>query len=112
MAPELFAPATRAALEAATPSGALCVVGPDESGCKDFYFLHKKGFGFEYTDQLAGPAPDGSNQPYLATCVARGARFLYTNDSTALANPVVRKFLDKEVARVGQFRVWALRPAQ
>ncbi|WP_426060994.1 ArnT family glycosyltransferase [Hymenobacter sp. B1770] len=109
---ELYAPATRAALTAATPAGALCVVGPDESGCKMFYFLHKKGFGFDTPQQLAGPASDSSTRPYLDACVARGARFLYTNDTTTLSSPTVRPYLGRQVARVGQFQVWALQPAQ
>jgi 4-amino-4-deoxy-L-arabinose transferase-like glycosyltransferase len=111
VAPELYAPVTRAALTAATPAGALCVVGPDESGCKMFYFLHKKGFGFDTPQQLAGPVSDSSSQPFLANCVARGARFLYTNDTTTLDSPLVRPYLARQVRRVGQFQVWALQPA-
>jgi hypothetical protein len=111
IAPELFNPVPRAALEAATPAGALCVVGPDDSGCKDFYFLHKKGFGFDRPEQLAAPAPDGSNRTYLADCVAKGAKYLYTNDSLSLANPLLRPLLSRQVAQVGRFQVWALQPA-
>lgn len=77
VAPELLAPATRATLEAATPPGALCVVGPDPSSCKDFYFLHKKGFGFGWSYQLVESTPTGRS--YLANCIAQGAQYLYTN---------------------------------
>lgn len=109
VAPELFDPTTRAALEAATPPGALCVVGPDDSGCIDFYFLHKKGFGFDEPGQLAAIAYSG--RPYLADCVAQGARYLYTTDTLGLADPKLRPYLAREVKRVGSFHVWALRAA-
>jgi hypothetical protein len=109
VAPELFAPATRARLEAATPAGARCLVGPDDSGCIDFYFLHRKGFGFEQPDQLLKPTPSG--RPYVAECVARGARYLYTNDSTTLSAPGLRPYLAREVTRVGAFQVWELQAA-
>jgi len=107
VAPELFDPVSRAALEVATPAGALCVVGPDESGCKAFYFLHKKGFGFERPGQLAEPAAAG--RPYLAACIAQGARYLYTNDAAALRAPGVQPYLGRQLAQVGAFGVWELR---
>ena len=112
VAPELFNPVSRAALEAATPPGALCVVGPDDSGCIDFYFLHKKGFGFDEPGQLAANTYSGKN--YLADCVASGARYLYTNDTLSLRDPKLLPYLAREVKRVGRFRVWALQaePAQ
>lgn len=107
VAPELFDPVSRAALEAATPPGALCVVGPDESGCKEFYFLHKKGFGFEWPGQLAQPMPTG--QPYLADCVAKGARYLYTDDAAALRAPGLQPYVGRQLAQIGAFGVWELR---
>lgn len=105
---ELFNPASRAALEKATPAGALCVVGPDDSGCIDFYFLHKKGFGFDQPGQLTAIGYT-SGHPYLADCVAEGARYLYINDTTSLRDARVLPYLDREITRVGNFRVWALR---
>jgi hypothetical protein len=107
VAPELVAHASRAALEAATPTGALCVVGPDESGCKNFYFLHKKGFGYEKPGQLGQPAANG--QPYLATCIAKGARYLYTNDTTSLHTLQLRPYLGQQLTKIGSFGVWELR---
>ena len=106
VAPELFAPASRAVLEAATPAGALCVVGPDISGCKMFYFLHKKGFGFDDAAQLA--APDHRGRPHLATCIAQGARYLYTNDPAVPADPRLRPYLGQQLKQVGTFTVWEL----
>ncbi|GAB3636518.1 hypothetical protein GCM10027422_21080 [Hymenobacter arcticus] len=109
VAPELFDPATRAALAAATPPGARCVVGPDDSGCISFYFLHKKGFGFDEPGQLAASTYSGNT--YLADCVAGGARYLYTTDTLGLSDPKLQPNLAREVKRVGRFRVWALQAA-
>ncbi|MBD2770075.1 glycosyltransferase family 39 protein [Hymenobacter sp. BT664] len=109
IAPELFNPATRAALEAVTPPAALCLVGPDDSGCEYFYFLHKKGFGFDRPEQLLEKRSAG--QPYVAECVTRGARYLYSDDSTTLRDPRLQPYLAREVTRVGDFQVWELRAA-
>ncbi|WP_165822194.1 ArnT family glycosyltransferase [Hymenobacter edaphi] len=104
---ELYYPESRAALETAVPNDALCLVGPDISGCKYFYFLHKKGFGFGAPEDLWNAKPDGST--LLDSAVRNGARYLYTNDSTALGNARVRPYLGREIKRVGEFRVLELR---
>ncbi|PJJ48476.1 ArnT family glycosyltransferase [Hymenobacter chitinivorans] len=107
---ELFEAATRAELSNAVPDSALCVVGPDESGCKYFYFLHKKGFGYNESAQLFAPGAGG--QPYLANCIQRGAQYLYTNDTTLLTqDPRLQPYVARTVRQVGSFRVLALRPA-
>ncbi|SFQ59187.1 hypothetical protein [Hymenobacter arizonensis] len=69
-------------------------------------------FGFDTPQQLASPAWDGSARPYLKACVARGARFLYTNDTSTLDSPTVRPYLVRQVSCVGEFQVWALKLAQ
>jgi hypothetical protein len=107
VAPELFNPVTRAQLEAATPANALCLVGPDNSSCIDFYFLHKKGFGFEWSGLLVEPQPDG--RLYLADCIAHGVSYLYTNDSAILKDKRVQPYLGRKVTQVGSFSVWELR---
>ena len=107
--PELYHADSRAKLEAATPAGARCLVGPDVSGCIDFYFLHKKGFGFERPDQLWDRTKSGKT--YLADCVAQGAQYLYTNDTTAVRDPRLQPYLAHLVTRVGSFTVWQLRLA-
>jgi hypothetical protein len=107
VAPELFNPVTRAQLEAATPANALCVVGPDNSSCIDFYFLHKKGFGLEWSGQLVEPTENG--QLYLAKCIAHGARYLYTNDSLSVRDARVQPYLAQKITQVGAFTVWKLR---
>lgn len=105
---ELLTPTTRAQLEAATPPNALCLVGPDNSGCIYFYFLHKKGFGIEWPGQLTSTMPNG--QLYIASCIAQGARYLYSNDSTSLQDPRLQPYIERQITQVGAFRVWKLRP--
>ncbi|MCB2380004.1 glycosyltransferase family 39 protein [Hymenobacter sp. BT635] len=104
---ELFAAASRAELVGAVPNSALCVVGPDISGCKFFYFLHKKGFGYNESAQLFQPFI--GQQPYLANCIQRGARYLYTNDTTLVGSPQLRPYLGKIIKTVGDFQVVELR---
>ena len=106
---ELFNPAPRAALAAAIPPDALCLAGPDPSGCIYFYFLHKKGFGFVWADQLYTPVPGGDR--YLDDCIARGAQYLYTSDRGVLQDVRLQPYLARQVKRVGDFEVWKLKAA-
>jgi len=107
---EFYNPAARAQLRTAVPDSALCVVGPDDSGCIDFYFLHKKGFGFSASDQLF--AADLTGKSYLTHCIVRGAHYLYTNDSTLVADPRLQPYTQGLVKRVGEFRVIRLHVAR
>lgn len=104
---ELYYADSRQELETAVPNDALCLVGPDISGCKYFYFLHKKGFGFGAPEDLTAAKPNGGT--LLDSAVQAGTRYLYTNDSTMLNNAQVQPYLGREVKRVGEFRVLELR---
>lgn len=112
------APAERSALARLAPPGALAVVGPDDSGCIMLYLLHRKGFGFDYTGRLAEPAPPplpGGVAPLpaelqLPNFIRRGARVLYTTDSTVWHDPRLRPYLGPVLGRWGQLRVIELRP--
>jgi hypothetical protein len=106
---ELFPAATRAELEAATPRGPLCLVGPDDSGCIAFYMLHKKGFGFDRPEQLLEATASG--KPYVATCIDRGARYLYIRDTTVVRDARLQPYLHHKLKQVGLFSVWSLQPA-
>ncbi|RSK51277.1 ArnT family glycosyltransferase [Hymenobacter rigui] len=107
VAPELFNPVTRAQLEAATPANVRCLVGPDNSGCISLYYLHKKGFGFGTAADLL--APTASGQLYIESCITKGARYLYTNDSTVLTHPTLQRYLGRQLNQTGAFRVLELR---
>ncbi|WBO84207.1 ArnT family glycosyltransferase [Hymenobacter yonginensis] len=103
---EMYYPQSRALLENAVPNDALCLVGPDESGCKQFYFVHKKGFGLESSERLSWPTTTG--EPYVADCIARGAQYLYLSDSTLLTNPYLAPYVGPRVVRVGAVQVFKL----
>ncbi|MFD2785814.1 ArnT family glycosyltransferase [Hymenobacter rubripertinctus] len=103
LAPELYYEASRAQLRAAAPDSALCLVGPDNSGCIYFYFLHKKGFGFSGRDDLF--ARDSTGQTYLTTCLRGGVHYLYTDDSVLVTDPRLGAYRPQLMEQVGRFRV-------
>jgi hypothetical protein len=107
---ELYNPGTRAQLQAAIPDSARCLVGPDESGCIYFYFLHKKGYGFSASEELF--APDSTRRPYIAQTIAGGARYLYTPDSALVADSRLRPYVRRRVQKTGNFYVLELQAAQ
>ncbi len=98
---ELFNKNTRTELINAVPDSALSLAGPDESGCIYFYYLHKKGFGYESSDML-------DKKTYLEDCIKLGAKYIYTTDSTILQTPHLKQYLGKELKQVGNFRVMEL----
>lgn len=90
---ELYNDNTRNELINAAPHNALCIVGPDISGCIYFYHIEKKGFGFNELselDQMLG------NETRLENYINRGATYIYTNDSSALHHPGISKYFDLE----------------
>ena len=105
---ELYREDSRLRLERAVPNDALCVVGPDHTGCVYFYFLHKKGFGFGFSaaDGLTNRA-DG--EPLLAQYIRRGAKYLYTDDPQLSGSAVLKPYLGQEVLKEGHFRVFKLK---
>lgn len=103
---ELYEPETRIKLIQATPANELSIVGPDISGCIYFYFLEKKGFGFNSKEDLAELQ---TNKPVIELYIERGAKSLYTNDSSVWADPVIAGYLSGEFEQVGNFRVYRLK---
>lgn len=75
---------SRRILSNATPNGTLCLVGPDETRCEYFYFLHKKGFSFAQRDQLF--QRDSTGIPKIESDIRQGARYIYTNDCVLTQN--------------------------
>ena len=41
----------------------------------------------------------------------RGARYLYTNDTTLVRDPRLQPYVSQSIKKVGDFQVLALRPA-
>ncbi len=94
-------------LQNAIPLGAKIIAGPDESGCIYLYFLHKKGFGFEYSGQLS---EEKEQTNVLQDYIDRGATYLVTNDNATIQNEKVKLCIEKEVAVENNFHVFKLIP--
>ena len=106
--PELFNSKTRNELINAVPCDALCLAGPDVSGCIYFYFLHKKGFGYEYSDDLASKIYE-NNISYMDHCIQLGAKYIYANDSSIMRNKKLQPLFDNEIKKVESFYVIKLK---
>ena len=102
---ELYAEDSRERLEKAVPNQALCLVGPDGSGCIYFYFLHKKGFGFSRLEDLE---ENLKGIPVIEEDIHRGAEYLYTNDLSISDRKVLAPYLQSEILREGNFQVYKL----
>jgi hypothetical protein len=79
---------------------ALCIVGPDDSRCIYFYFLHKKGFGF---------GEEGISKEQIENYVNRGAKYLYISKNDLLFEKDLNSFIHNEICRVGDFHVYLLK---
>lgn len=102
---ELYQLETRTALISASPSNALCIVGPDISGCIYFYHLEKKGFGFNALSDLDESLGSESR---LENAIRRGATYLYTNDTLALNHTGINKYFSLS-RKVENFYVFKLK---
>ncbi|MEO5570946.1 MAG: glycosyltransferase family 39 protein [Bacteroidia bacterium] len=105
---ELFDEQMRIKLIKAVPDDALCLAGPDNSGCIYFYYLNKKGFGYESTDGLEKKTGN-EETVYLKQCIQLGAKYIYTSDSSFFQNQTFQPILGKQIKQVGNFRVIELK---
>lgn len=101
---ELYQESFRNELISAAPANALCIVGPDVSGCIYFYHLEKKGFGFNSLSDLNERV---GNETQLENFIGRGASYLYTNDSTVTSNAGIQARFSL-VKKVESFYVYKL----
>lgn len=102
---ELYNSNTRTELINAAPQNALCIVGPDISGCIYFYHLEKKGFGFNELSELN---QNLGNETRIENYIHRGATYLYTNDSSALHRDEILKHFEL-VKNVESFYVFKIK---
>jgi 4-amino-4-deoxy-L-arabinose transferase-like glycosyltransferase len=92
-------------LKSFIPENARVVTGPDESGCIYFYFLHKKGFGYERPNQLT-ELKDG--KLLLENYIDRGAEYLITSDAGDIKNKMLEKYFE-EVIQYNEFYIIKLK---
>ncbi len=102
---ELYNATSRNEMISAAPSNALCIVGPDVSGCIYFYHLEKKGFGFNSINDLD---ENIGEETRLENFIHRGAKYLYTNDSTANSNKGILSHFTL-VKKVESFYIYKLK---
>lgn len=103
---EFINPGQRLALSSAVPAGALCLIGPDLSGCIYFYFTHSKGFSFAEPGDLLQEL--SRNQSRLLQSKKSGIRYLMVKTDAQTAEQLNRIQNKRLIKQVGTFEVWEL----
>lgn len=100
---ELYQEASRHQLQSSVPDSALCLVGPDPSGCIYFYHLQKKGFGFNASEDLFY-----NGDSSIKASINLGAVYLISNDTNLLKDQRLKPYLKDSIEKVGGFSVYSL----
>ena len=87
-------------LRNAVPANALCVVGNDESHFILFYYIDKKGWGFDH---------DNLSAQNLKTMVKQGATYLYCDSRAIDTTEEISQMLDTLLLEKGSVRVFRLK---
>ena len=87
-------------LQKCTDNKSLCIIGPDDSRCIFFYFLHKKGFGF---------GEEGLSKEQMENYISRGAKFLYTSKNDIFLKGELNPYIDNKICMEGVFYVYSLK---
>ncbi|MDX5319624.1 MAG: hypothetical protein LPK45_01055 [Bacteroidota bacterium] len=100
--------ASRNALQKAIPEDALIITGPDESVCINFYFLHKKGWGYNHASMLMDTTY-GNGKPYIQDAIQRGCEYLVTTDELSTLQALgVQPYLQAQVFQAEEFFIYRL----
>lgn len=89
-------------LRNAVPKDALVVAGNDDSHFIMFYYIDKKGWGFN-NDNLTPKS--------LQEMIEEGAKYLYTDSKNITSNIELSRFFDKVVLEKGSIKVYSLKKA-
>ena len=76
-------------LQIAVPDEALCIAGDDESHSIYFYYIHKKGWGFNKS----------LSQQQMSEMVRKGAQFLYSDSRTVDEDKEIIPYLEQACHR-------------
>ena len=87
-------------LQDAIPKDALVVAGNDESHFIFFYYINKKGWGFD-NDKLT---PE-----MLNSMIEKGAEYLFTDSNVILNRSNIVTFLDKLILERGTIKIYSLK---
>lgn len=94
-------------LVTAAPPKDLAIVGPDESNCIMFYFLHKKGFGFTNASDLL--SRNSSGTPLIEDYITKGAKYLYIKDEEKNQIGQFYSYTEKELMHMDDLYVLKLK---
>ena len=86
----------------AVPDDALVVAGNDKSHYIFFYYIDKKGWGFQ---------DDNLSANELADNIRKGAQYLYIDSRKIDNNPTIQPFLEKLIIEKGSIRIYKLKKA-
>ncbi len=87
-------------LRNAIPKDALVVAGNDISHFIFFYYIDKKGWGFQ-DDQLT---PE-----MLQSMIDKGAKYLYSDAKAVHSQPEIAKFFDQQILERGSISIYRLK---
>jgi len=87
-------------LQNAVPKDALVVSGNDISHFIFFYYIDKKGWGFDNNNLTSEK---------LRMMIEKGARYLYTDSKKILNNVEIDNYLDKLIIEKGSIKVYRLK---
>lgn len=100
---ELYNETTRTVLQNAVPKDAVCLVGPDVSGCIFYHYLHKKGFGFDSYQALKSPT--ATHYSAMEEAVSKGAQYLITNSDSVKTDISLSQYYYRIETVQGNFAV-------
>jgi hypothetical protein len=86
-------------LRQAVPDNALCVAGNDGSHFIFLYYIHKKGWVYNY-DQLS--------EDDLKQMITEGAEYLYSDSRDLENRDYAKPFLQKQIGQFGSVRIFKL----
>jgi hypothetical protein len=88
------------ALQKAVPETALCIAGNNGVHHVFFYYINKKGWGYQTKDLSFGN---------VKSMMDKGAKYLYIDTLNATINPAINQFQDKLITVEGSIKVYSLR---
>jgi hypothetical protein len=88
-------------LRDAVPKDALCIAGNDISHFIFFYYIDKKGWGFD---------GDRLNDGKVRKMIEEGAAYLYSDSRKVDEDPRIIPFLEEKIMEKGTVRVFRLKP--
>ncbi len=89
-------------LRDAVPMDALCIAGNDISHFIYFYYIDKKGWGFDNEFQKL-------NKEKVKDMISKGARYLYSDSRQIENDAEIAPYLDQLIMEKGSIRVFSLK---